>query len=151
MGVIIWWSYSFLAHVVLTVAITLKPLYHPWSEINIHDLVPSSASFVAQLVKNLPTVQETWVQSLGWEDPWSRERLPTPVFWPGEFHGLYSPRGRKESDTTEPLWLSLSTDSERLQNSPLSALPCLFLSTDEVDGIHTHTHTHTHTHKTESM
>ena len=27
------------------------------------------ASLVAQLVKNLPAVQETWVQSLGWEDP----------------------------------------------------------------------------------
>ena len=27
--------------------------------------------------------------------PWSREGLPTPVFWPGEFHGLYSPQGRK--------------------------------------------------------
>ena len=35
-----------------------------------------------------------------------RERLPTPVFWPGEFHGLYSPWGRKESDTTERLSLS---------------------------------------------
>ena len=31
--------------------------------------------------------------------------LPTPVFWPGEFHGLYSPWGRKESDTTEQLSL----------------------------------------------
>ena len=30
-----------------------------------------------------------------------------PVFWPGEFHGVYSPRGRKESDTTERLPLSL--------------------------------------------
>ena len=37
--------------------------------------------------------------------PWKRERLPTSVFWPGEFHGLYSPWGRKESDMTE--WLSL--------------------------------------------
>ena len=27
------------------------------------------ASFVAQLVKNLPVMQETWVPSLGWEDP----------------------------------------------------------------------------------
>ena len=27
------------------------------------------ASLVAQLVKNLPAMQETWVQSLGWEDP----------------------------------------------------------------------------------
>ena len=43
--------------------------------------------------------------------PWRRERLPTPVFWPGEFHGRrslagYSLWGHKESDTTE--WLSLS-------------------------------------------
>ena len=30
---------------------------------------------------------------------------PTPVFWPGEFHGLYSPGGRKESDMTERLSL----------------------------------------------
>ena len=32
--------------------------------------------------------------------PWKRERLPTPVFWPGEFHGSYR---HKESDTTEQL------------------------------------------------
>ena len=37
--------------------------------------------------------------------PRRRERLPTPVFWPGEFHGLYSPCGRKKSDTTEQLLL----------------------------------------------
>ena len=35
--------------------------------------------------------------------PWRRERLPTPVFWPGEFHELYSPWDCKESDTTEQL------------------------------------------------
>ena len=29
--------------------------------------------------------------------PWRREQLPTPIFWPGEFHGLYSPWGHKES------------------------------------------------------
>ena len=55
---------------------------------------------MAQLVKNLPAMLETWVRSLGWEDPW-RKRLHTPVFWPGEFHGLYSPWGHKELDTTE--------------------------------------------------
>ena len=43
--------------------------------------------------KNLPAVRETWVKSLGWEDPLEKERLPTPVFWPGEFHGLHSPWG----------------------------------------------------------
>ena len=35
--------------------------------------------------------------------PWRRERLPTPVFWPGEYHGWYSPWGHKESDMTERL------------------------------------------------
>ena len=29
--------------------------------------------------------------------PWKRERLPTPVFCPGEFHGLYSPQGPKNA------------------------------------------------------
>ena len=38
---------------------------------------------------------------------WMWERLTTPVFWPGKFHGLYSPWGCKESDTTE--WLSQTT------------------------------------------
>jgi len=51
---------------------------------------------------------ETWVQSLGWEDPLEKERLPTPVFWFGEFHGLYRPWGCKELDMTEQPSLSLS-------------------------------------------
>ena len=50
---------------------------------------------------------DPWVGKI----PWSRERLPTPVFWTGEFHGLYSPWGRKESDTTEQLSLSLKYSS----------------------------------------
>ena len=42
-----------------------------------------------------------WVEEI----PWRRERLPTPVFWPGKFHGLFSPWGHKESDMTERLSL----------------------------------------------
>ena len=66
------------------------------------------ASLVAQTVKNLPAMQETWVQSRGWEDPWRRSWQPTPVFLPGESHGRrslegYSLWGRKESDITERL------------------------------------------------
>ena len=57
---------------------------------------------MAQLVKNFPAMWEIWVQSLGWEDPLEKgKKIPTPVFWPGEFHGLYSPWGHKESDMTE--------------------------------------------------
>ena len=50
----------------------------------------SWASLVAQLVKSLLAMQgpgfDPWVGKI----PWRRERLPTPVFWPGEFQGLYS-------------------------------------------------------------
>ena len=66
------------------------------------------ASLVAQPVKNLPAMQETWVQSLGGKIPWSREQLPTLIFWPGEFHGLCSPWGHKESETTEQVSLSFT-------------------------------------------
>ena len=52
----------------------------------------SWAPLVAQLVKNLSAIQETWVPWVG-KIPWRRERLPTPVFWPGEFHGLYIVHG----------------------------------------------------------
>ena len=51
---------------------------------------------------------ETWVQSPDWEDPLEKgTALRTPVFWPGESHGLCGPWGRKESDTTERLSLAL--------------------------------------------
>ena len=68
------------------------------------------ASLVAQMVKNLLTMQETRVQSLGQEDPWRRAWQPTPVLLPGESHGQrslvgYSPRG---SQRVMIEWLSLS-------------------------------------------
>ena len=53
------------------------------------------ASLITQLVKNPPSMQETWVRdpwlgrSLVGKIPWRRERLPIPVFWPGEFHGIH--------------------------------------------------------------
>ena len=45
---------------------------------------------VAQMVKNLPAVQETQVQSLHQEDPLEKEMQPTPVFLHGKFHGQRS-------------------------------------------------------------
>ena len=69
-------------------------------------------SLVAQMVKRLPTMRETWVQSLPWvgKISWRRKWQPTPVFLPGESHGQrslagYSPQGHKESDTAEQLHL----------------------------------------------
>ena len=70
-------------------------------------------SLVAQMVKNLPAMQETHVRFLGGEDALEKGmatytsirawRIP----WTGKTGGLYSPWGHKELDATERLTLSL--------------------------------------------
>ena len=57
---------------------------------------------MAQTVKDLPAVLQCrrpgfdpWVREI----PWRRERLPIPVFWPGEFHGLSIVHGVAKSQT----------------------------------------------------
>ena len=73
-----------------------------------HPLQYSWASLVAQIVKNLPAMWDTWVKSLGWEDPLEEGMathsniLAWRIPWTGEPGGLYySPWGPKELDTTE--------------------------------------------------
>ena len=67
------------------------------------------ASLVAQMVKNLPAVWETWVQFLGWEDPPEKGTavhssvLAWRIPWAEEPGRLHSPWGHKELDTTEQL------------------------------------------------
>ena len=56
--------------------------------------------------------------------PWRREWLPTPVFWPGESHGLYSSWSCKESNTTERILSVLSNPNKLLQ---LTVPLCLHL------------------------
>ena len=60
-----------------------------------------------QLVKNPPAMLETWVRSRDWEDPLEKGKATHSTI-SGEFHGLYSPWGLRESDMTEPLSLSRS-------------------------------------------
>ena len=65
----------------------------------------------AQMVKNLPAVQEIQVQSLDWEGLLEKGMATTPIFLPGESHGQrslagYSPWDCKESGVTERLTLS---------------------------------------------
>ena len=85
--------------------------------------VALGASRVAQTVKNQPAMQETRFQSLGGEDPWSREWQPTRVLLPGEPHGQRcpagcSPWGRKESDTTACLGTAHSSGEVPLRKWP---------------------------------
>ena len=68
------------------------------------------ALLVAPTVKNLPVMQETWVQSLGREDPLEKRMathssiLAWRILWTEEPGGLLvCPQGHKESDTTEQL------------------------------------------------
>ena len=64
------------------------------------------------MVKNLPAMQETWVRSLGQEDPLKKGMathsciLAWRIPWTEE-HGGFSPWDRKELDMTEQLTLSL--------------------------------------------
>ena len=64
------------------------------------------ASLVAQLKKNLPAMQETQVQSLGWEDLLEKKMATHSTILPGKFHTqrslvCCSPWGCKELDRTE--------------------------------------------------
>ena len=61
----------------------------------------SWASLVAQLVKNPPTRQETWVRSLGWENPLEMGKSTHSSILAMENSMAYSPWGHKESDMTE--------------------------------------------------
>ena len=83
------------------------------------------ASLVAQRVKCLPAMWETWVQSLGWGDPLEKEMAThSPVLFPGKSHRWrslvgYSPWSSKELDTTEQLHFTslLYADNSYLGNS----------------------------------
>ena len=73
------------------------PLHYSWP------------SLVAQLVKNLPTMRETGVPSLGWEDSLEKGKatLPSSLTWRIPWTVYIVHGGRKESDMTERLSLSL--------------------------------------------
>ena len=72
----------------------------------------SGASLVAQLVKNPPAIQETWVWSLGWEDSLEKGKATRSSSLAWRIPGWYSPWGCKELDMTDRLSLSLLNYSE---------------------------------------
>ena len=107
---------SFNPHIPLkTISMFFPPMLYMW--------LPQVAQWWG-IHLSMQETQEMWVQSLGWEIPWRREWLPTPVFLPGKFQGQRSLGSSslwsgKELDMAE--WL---TQTHR----------------------HTDTHTDTHTH-----
>ena len=85
-----------------------------WSNSHIHTWLLEKLYYTSkkkiipfhQIVKNLPTVQETRVWSLGWKIPWRREWLPTPVVLPGESHGQRSLQAVVHGVARSQTWLS---------------------------------------------
>ena len=94
-------------------------------------------SLVAQTVKCLPTMWETRVQSLGWEDPLEKEMATHSSILPHGQRSLvgYSPWGHKGSDTTERLYFHFHWQAGHLPLAPPEKLPldCItfYLSVDE--------------------
>ena len=86
----------------------LKCVIFPWMPLNVLNLALWRASLVAQMLKNLPATQETWVRSLGQEDPLEKRKatrssiLAWRIPWTEESCGLQS-MDCKELDTTERL------------------------------------------------
>ena len=82
-------------------------------------------SLVAQLVniclQSRRTGFDPWVGKI----PWRRERLPTPAFWPGEVHELYSPWGGNELDMIERL--SPHFTSSKYVSMNLYICVCIYL------------------------
>ena len=78
----------------------------------------SGASLVSQIVRNLPAMQETWVQSLGCKDPWRRKCQPTPVYLPGGSHGQSTLVGCSPQSQKSQTWLSEPCSLVRLRSQP---------------------------------
>ena len=82
-----------------------------WKDCLLNGGFPGSSAGKENLQCGRPQF-DPWVGKI----PWRKECLPTPVFWPGEFHkqrslAAYSPWGCKESDMTEQLSLSLKGEN----------------------------------------
>ena len=74
----------------------------------------TQASLVAQLVKNPPAMWETWVWSLGWEDPLEKGKTTHSNILAQRTPWTFSPWGCKESDMTDRLSLHFThIDTQR--------------------------------------
>ena len=94
---------------------------------------------MAQLVKNPPARRETWVGQI----PWTRDRLPTPVFlgFPGGSAGEESACQAGDLGWADPLEKGKATHSSTLAWRIPGTVHGVAKSRTQLSNIHTHTHT----------
>ena len=76
----------------------IDKVWDMWTNLNLLN----RASLVSQIVNHLLAMWETWVWSLGWEDPWKRTWQPTPAFLPGEAPWTEEPGGLQSMGLQTP-------------------------------------------------
>ena len=112
-----WWhgKYSFSWHFFSSLVFTPPQWMLTWLTVPWTMYRHFWASLVAQLVKNLPVMQETWVRSLGWEDPLEEGMathssiLAWRIPWTGEPGGLQSMGSQRVGhDWLSTAWFALS-------------------------------------------
>ena len=113
-------------------------LCHPWDRYYRWGMVLVKCfGHVAQTVKRLSTLWETWVRSLGWEDPLEKGTATQSSI--PELCGLDSPWGHKDLDTTDFHFTSVVRTRTFTAAEGTSSNP----SPGKMSSVTTHTHTHT--------
>ena len=101
-------------------------IFLKWLYIHTH-----GASLVAQMVKNLPAMRETWIQALGWEDPLEKGMATHSSILAWRIPWVYSSWGRKELDMTKRL--SLFTQTHIIILKPVSYYGSRGISTGSIN------------------
>ena len=97
-------------------------IWIPNSYLGLLGVIVGWASLVAQRLKHLPAMRETWVRSLGWEDPLEKEMATHSSIhaWKIPWTEKPTPWGSKESDMPERLY---SLQGVCLQETQVQAHP----------------------------
>ena len=124
-----WLSRTLLAFA-LSLLQTKRPWFHP--SISLYISLYIGTSLVVQIVRNPPAMWETWVWSLGWEDP-MEEEMATPL----QYSCLENPQGQRSLVGYSP-W------GHRVRHGWATKHTQSAWYTVQWKCIHTHTHTHTY-------
>ena len=119
-----WWNFVLCIELSTSWKCRFAPINGHWESFLYKALARNGASLVAQRLKHLPAMRDTWVQSLGWENPLEKEMathsslLAWRIPWAEEPGGLQSTGSQRVGhDRTTSLSLSLWSGMEARRSS----------------------------------